>query len=76
MLHLEIVSFGESVIADAYGGDGEEMSADSFVAAVEAEAVGEPCDGAFDRPPVTALVFTAVCAASRDPGCDAALAEP
>ena len=54
---LEVISFGESAVADEGAGDageGEEVVGFAFVAAVEAAAAGEPGHGAFDGPAVAA----------------------
>lgn len=55
--HIEIISFGESAVADQGAGDageGEEVVGLAFVAAVQTSASGEPGHGAFDGPAVTA----------------------
>jgi len=56
-LSLEVVSFGESSVADEGAGDageGQEVLGFAFVAAVESAAAGKPGHGAFDRPAVPA----------------------
>jgi hypothetical protein len=54
---LEVISFGESAVADKGAGDareGEEVLGLALVAAVESTAVSEPGHGAFDGPAVSA----------------------
>ena len=54
---LEVISFGESAVADEGAGDageGEEVLGFALVASVETSTPGEPGHGAFDGPAVAA----------------------
>jgi hypothetical protein len=54
---LEVISIGESALADEGAGDtgeGEEVVGFAFVASVESAAAGKPGHGAFDSPAVAA----------------------
>jgi len=54
---LEVISFGESAVADdgcGDAGEGGEVVGLAFVAAVESAEAGEPGNGALDHPSVSA----------------------
>lgn len=54
---LDAISFGDAAVAYEGcrdGGEGQEVFGLAFVAAVKASASGEPGDGAFDDPTVSA----------------------
>ncbi|KOX11501.1 hypothetical protein ADL04_00980 [Streptomyces sp. NRRL B-3648] len=74
---LQVISFGESAVADegsCQRGEGQEVVGLALVAAVQAPAAGEPGDGAFDDPAVSAQVCGVLDAASGDARDDAARA--
>jgi hypothetical protein len=77
--YLERVSCGEFLVAGDRRGEGEECGEQvgvAFVADGEAAVAGEPGDGAFDLPAVSAEALVGVDAAAGDARGDAALAQP
>ena len=75
----ENVSFGEFLEAGQRCGELEESSevlAVALVADGQPAVAGEPSQGAFDLPPVTAETLAAVDAAASDPRDDAPTAQP
>jgi len=75
----EVVSFGESAVADEGAGDaceGQEVVGLAFVSAVEAAAAGEPGHGSFDDPSVTSQVGRGLDPAPGDAMDDTSASEP
>lgn len=73
---LDVISFGESAVADEGAGDaseGEEVFGFAFVAAVEAAAAGEPGHGPFYGPAVAAQPLRGLDSSAGDAVLDAAL---
>jgi hypothetical protein len=77
--HLDVVSFGESAVADEGAGDageGQEVLGFPFVPAVEAAAASEPGHGAFDGPAVPAQTLRRLDPFACDAVGDSSRAEP
>jgi hypothetical protein len=76
-LHLEVISFGESAVADEGAGDareGEEVVGFAFVASVEAAAAGEPGHRAFNGPAMAAQALRGLDSFTSDALLDPAFA--